>query len=96
MPCDSGPSWEDVDKERRLRDITARLACSYCRQLEAAGETIPLWAEEWWHQQAYDKIRIERERMEAEARADAEKAKSVYASLTTEQQETLRKAGVKL
>ena len=41
MPCYDGR--EEVDKK-----VAIRLACEYCRKLEAEGKPIPSWAQAWW------------------------------------------------
>ena len=49
MPCDAGPSKQDVD-------TMARLACMFCQFLDTEGEPIPEWAEDWWERYQLDKL----------------------------------------
>lgn len=69
MPCHSEPSYKEIDREQRFRDITTRLACFYCRRLELAGIPIPDWAVEWWRyhkkQDAKEKREHDQQRLQA-------------------------------
>ncbi len=74
MPCEAGPSPEDIKKQKEERNILTRLACMMCKTLETRGEPIPEWAWEWWrnHQEA-DRRRLQLEKaeeMEKQLRAD--------------------------
>lgn len=87
MPCESGPSYEDVQREKRMRDAMARLACTYCKELEARGEPIPDWAVEWWTiHKAEDRAR---ELREAAERRERELRESALMKLTGEEQQAL-------
>ena len=41
MPCYDGRAEHDAN-------ITMRLACMYCSELEEQMEPIPVWARGWW------------------------------------------------
>lgn len=46
MPCyDDRPTCYLTDYEHQTM---TRLACDYCKSLEAAGKPIPEWAVKWW------------------------------------------------
>ena len=88
MPCsDGGPpaGWEEEQRERL--DTTTRLACKYCKLLEAEGLPIPEWAKVWWitHQRE-DAERIKREEASRKRREKIEAAKS---KLTKEEKKLL-------
>jgi hypothetical protein len=76
MPCmDGGPSYEQVQREKRFFVAQARLACDRCRDLEKRGLPIPSWAVEWWEQHKRDdNARERRESAEREARKLKESA----------------------
>lgn len=66
MPCESGPSQRDLELEQQDRDITARLACLWCRRLERLNKPIPPWARRWWRE--HKQFDAERRKEEAQQR----------------------------
>lgn len=62
MPCESGPTYEDLQREAERLDVMARLACLYCTELEETQRPIPKWAKSWWKEhQEEDAAREERQ-----------------------------------
>ncbi len=67
MPCRDGGRDDPGPVYERL-DITTRLACEYCNELQDAGRSIPSYARKWWREhQAEDAERVKQE-MEEEAK----------------------------
>ena len=83
MPCDSGPSYNDIQREREDRDVSARLACVYCRILESKNLPIPEYAENWWKRHK----KIDADRKEAKNRSRLKDAlrKQALGKLTDEE-----------
>ena len=76
MPCRSDYQEETASekKEREHRAVMQELACTYCKMLEAIGQTVPQFAVEWWTRHlAFDRAAAARKVKEAEkATAKAE------------------------
>ncbi len=88
MPCDSGPSWEDIERDKRRMDTLVRLACDHCRLLESRGVAVPAYAREFWEEH-----KVEDAAREREEAAEAERKRlraSAKAKLTKEELEALR------
>jgi hypothetical protein len=98
MPCSSGnENWwvkhePSVPIGIQYRDhphweTLTRLACDRCLELEARGNVIPPWAEDWWKEH---KIKDKRERKESEkAKRYAQIRATALAKLTKEERDEL-------
>ncbi len=86
MPC----KYDGPDEQPIMRgelDITTRLACEYCNELQDSGRNIPSYARKWWKKhQAEDADRVKQE-MEEEAKKIL-KAKALK-KLTAEEKKAL-------
>jgi hypothetical protein len=88
MPClDPGPSYNDIERAQRERDIITRLACDRCREIEARGGVVPAWALEWWQQ--HKQADALRQRTERKARQDMATRQRAIAKLTPEERAEL-------
>jgi hypothetical protein len=89
MPCQSdySPSYEELQRERQMRDTETRLACDRCRELEARGGVVPELARGWWEKhKAEDAARLA---AEIRAKRDAEVRAKAISKLTPEERAEL-------
>jgi hypothetical protein len=84
---DGGPSWQQVERDKRFNAAMSRLACDRCKDLISKGEEIPKWAREWWEVHQADDLQRERER--EEARREKMLKASALAKLSPEEKEIL-------